>query len=262
MTDRGIGLAAAVDRDTIVGVAELAQTLGFHSFWLNNPPGGTALARLGAVAPGVPKLMLGVGVIPLSHDTPDAIAAGVRDAAIPQTRFYLGIGSGAGPGGVERVRHGVGAVRTRLGCALVVAALGPAMCRLGGEVADGVLLNWLTPEFAERSLAWIREGADRSGRPVPRVMAYVRAAPAGEGEQRLEREAAAYEGYPQYAAHFRRMGAGARETAVHGTPDELRRGLAAWDGVVDEVIVRVIAPTDGAAEIERLVHAVAPASPR
>ena len=33
------------------------------------------------------------------------------------------------------------------------------MCHLAGEVADGVLLNWLTPEHVVRSAEWVRAGA-------------------------------------------------------------------------------------------------------
>ena len=43
------------------------------------------------------------------------------------------------------------ALRGSVASRLVVAALGPKMCRLAGEVADGVLFNWLTPEYAKKS---------------------------------------------------------------------------------------------------------------
>lgn len=142
---------------------------------------------------------------------------------------------------------------------LVVAALGPRMCRLAGSEADSVLFNWLTPQYAKRSIAWVREGAEKAGRPVPRLMTYMRAAMGDEAIRRLEREAATYEGIPAYAAHFERMGTAAMGTAVTGsTPAEVQQGLAAWDGVVDEVVVRAIAAQDTIEDVRRIVEATRP----
>jgi alkanesulfonate monooxygenase SsuD/methylene tetrahydromethanopterin reductase-like flavin-dependent oxidoreductase (luciferase family) len=133
------------------------------------------------------------------------------------------------------------------------------MCRLAGGEADWVLLNWLTPAFAEQAVIWVLEGADRAGRPMPRIMAYVRTALGDEARARLRREAAGYEAIPQYAAHFDRMGVGAADTAVTGdTPEDIQRGLAAWDGLVDEVVVRAITPGDTSADISRLLEAARP----
>src|SRR5579872_2315997 len=139
ITVRGLGLAASVAEPVILGVAREVQEKGFHSFWLNNPPGAAALRVLGEVAPQVPGLWLGVGVIPLTHEGPEDIVAQVQRNEIPLDRFYLGIGSGSGPGGVERVAEGIARIRARLDCTIVVAALGPRMCKLAGQEADGVL---------------------------------------------------------------------------------------------------------------------------
>ncbi len=57
-----------------------------------------------------------------------------------------------------------------------LAALGPQMLRLAGEVADGALLNWATPERITVSRARIDEGIARAGRDsgaVPMTM-YIR----------------------------------------------------------------------------------------
>jgi alkanesulfonate monooxygenase SsuD/methylene tetrahydromethanopterin reductase-like flavin-dependent oxidoreductase (luciferase family) len=57
-----------------------------------------------------------------------------------------------------------------------LAALGPQMLRLAGEAADGVLLNWATPERIAVSRATIDAGAARAGRDpgtVPITM-YIR----------------------------------------------------------------------------------------
>jgi alkanesulfonate monooxygenase SsuD/methylene tetrahydromethanopterin reductase-like flavin-dependent oxidoreductase (luciferase family) len=57
-----------------------------------------------------------------------------------------------------------------------LAALGPQMLRLAGEVADGVLLNWATPERIAASRKLVDAGAVRAGRApgsVPMTM-YIR----------------------------------------------------------------------------------------
>ncbi len=57
-----------------------------------------------------------------------------------------------------------------------LAALGPQMLRLAGEVADGALLNWATPERITVSRARVDEGIARAGRgpdAVPLTM-YIR----------------------------------------------------------------------------------------
>jgi len=57
-----------------------------------------------------------------------------------------------------------------------LAALGPQMLRLAGEVADGALLNWATPEHIAVSRTQVEAGAARAGRgpgTVPMAM-YIR----------------------------------------------------------------------------------------
>jgi alkanesulfonate monooxygenase SsuD/methylene tetrahydromethanopterin reductase-like flavin-dependent oxidoreductase (luciferase family) len=57
-----------------------------------------------------------------------------------------------------------------------LAALGPQMLRLAGEIADGALLNWATPERIALSREQVDAGAARAGRDpgtVPMTM-YIR----------------------------------------------------------------------------------------
>ena len=59
---------------------------------------------------------------------------------------------------------------------MYLAALGPQMLRLAGEIADGALLNWATPERIAVSRERIDAGAARAGREpgaVPMTM-YIR----------------------------------------------------------------------------------------
>ena len=128
-----------------------------------------------------------------------------------------------------------------------MGALGEPACRLAGEIADGVLLNWLTPDHARRSAVWVGRGAEKAGRPRPELYAYVRVALGPGARGRIEDEGARY-AKGSYGPHFERMGATPVETAI-AAPDagELVEGLRAWKGVVDEVVLRFL-PASASAE--------------
>jgi alkanesulfonate monooxygenase SsuD/methylene tetrahydromethanopterin reductase-like flavin-dependent oxidoreductase (luciferase family) len=55
---------------------------------------------------------------------------------------------------------------------VLVAALGPRMVQLGAEEADGLILNWLTPEQAALSVRRARETAPAGS--SPRIALYLR----------------------------------------------------------------------------------------
>jgi alkanesulfonate monooxygenase SsuD/methylene tetrahydromethanopterin reductase-like flavin-dependent oxidoreductase (luciferase family) len=133
------------------------------------------------------------------------------------------------------------------------------MCALSGEVADGVLFNWLTPEFALRSGRWVLEAAEQAGRPRPRLMSYVRCALLPHADARLRDEAERYASIPKYAQHFQRMGTSAYDTAVSGTDrEDLQSGIARHEAVLDETVVRAITADDSAESILELLRACAP----
>lgn len=259
VTQRGLGLPVAAPEGVIHAAAVAVEENNYHSFWLNNPPGSHALAVLGDVSGRASAIWLGVGVIPLSAVSAQDIIRQARSNNVPLERLYLGIGSGSA--GIDRVAGAIHLIKTELNCQLVLAALGPRMCRLAGTRADAVLLNWLTPEFARRSIEWVRESAQEAGKPTPRLMAYVRAALGEVAIARLRKEAGNYESIPQYSSHFKRMGVSAMDTTVTGaTEGEIQEGLAVWNGIVDEVVVRAVPEQDTVDEVRRIIFAARPVS--
>jgi alkanesulfonate monooxygenase SsuD/methylene tetrahydromethanopterin reductase-like flavin-dependent oxidoreductase (luciferase family) len=183
----------------------------------------------------------------------------VKTTALPLDRLLLGVGS-PNPDSLKRVRTGIAELRSKLSTRLVVAALGPQMCRLAGEVADGVLFNWLTPEYARRSAELVRAGAAAARRQPPKLYAYLRVALGPTAAELLQQEANRYAAVPAYAANFERMGLKPVETAIAAqNRDDVQRGLAAWNGVVDHIIVRSITVKDTVDEHVALVKAAAPA---
>lgn len=253
-TEKGFAVFAGVSSEIILASAREAEALGYRSFWVNHPGPVDGLGSLAAAAAETRRVDLGVGVIPLHTRGPESIVEGVRGHALPAARLLLGVGS-PNPQALKRVRDGVAAVRTQVSARIIVAALGPKMCALAGEVADGVLFNWLTPEYARRSAELVGAGAAAAKRPMPRLYAYVRVA-LGAAAERLTEEGARYDAIPAYHAHFVRMGVKPVDTAIAAaSPDGIKTALRAWDGAVDEVVLRAITPKDTVEEHVALVRA-------
>src|SRR5215467_15866617 len=173
----GLGFAvfAGTSPDVIRASAKEAERLGYSSFWVNHPGATDGLAALALAARETQHIELGIGVIPLHTRGPESIVQGVKSTGLPLDRLLLGVGS-PNPEALKRVRAGIGELRRQVSTRIIVAALGPQMCRLAGEVADGVLFNWLTPDHARRSADLVRAGAASAKRPVPTLYAYVRVA--------------------------------------------------------------------------------------
>ena len=255
---RGFALFAGTTSDNIRASAREAEALGYSSFWVNHPGATDGLGALATAARDTRSIALGIGVIPLHTRGPASIVEGVRGHALPLDRLLLGVGS-PNPSSLARVRSGIGELRGQLKTRLVVAALGPKMCRLAGEVADGVLFNWLTPEHARVSAEWVREGAKAAGRPAPLLCAYVRVAVGPAACDRLAEEGARYAAIPAYGAHFERMGVKPVETSVAAQrAEDVAPALAKWQAVLDEVVVRAITAEDTVEENLALIRAARP----
>jgi len=259
-TRRGLGIAGSLDHRIVEQVARATEQAGYGSFWANDTPGGEGLASLAAAARATDGIDLGVGVIPVDRTTPDQIAARLVELGLPLGRVIVGLGSGgARTGSVELVRGAVEALKRLVPVRVYVGALGPRMTRLGVEVADGLLLSWLTPDAAREAAEFVRDAAKQAGRPTPTIATYLRLS-LPEGEGRLVEEANRYAGYPAYAAHFARMGVAATETTISGTDPEIRGRLALFDGVLDEVVVRAIASDETPEAYLALVKAAGPSA--
>jgi probable F420-dependent oxidoreductase len=265
----------ALGPDLAVSTARSAADLGYTSFWTaetTGPEAFTVLAAAGAAAPG---LDLGTGVVALQLRTPMvvAMAGATLQALHPDRDILLGIGIsspvvtqrwhgvpyGARP--LARVREYVTLLRAclsgervdfagdfyqvkgfRLGVRLgerrpriVVGALNPRMLRLAGELADGVLLNYLPASHVPWSVDRVREGGDAT------VYAYVHAGVCErhEGVDNARRDLFSYAVVDSYARNFERAGFG-DEVA------EVRARFAAGDrdGAVAAVSDRMVDAID------------------
>lgn len=238
--------------------AARAAELGYRSFWTAETTGPEAFSLLAAAGAAAPGLDLGTGVLALQLRTPmvAAMGAATLQALHPDADILLGVGISSpvvtgrwhgvayGDRPLDRVREYVTLVKAcltgekvdfdgdfyrvrgfRLGLRLgdrrpkvVVGALGPAMLRLAGEVADGVLLNYLPASHVPWSVEQVRAGGDAE------IYAYVHAG-VGDRDQALDkarRDLFSYAVVDAYAASFRRAGFG-------DEVDQVREAHAAGD---------------------------------
>lgn len=236
-----------------VGVARLAaglEALGYDELWANDGRRGSGLATLAAAVETSARLDLCVGVAPLSERSAAQIAAEAELLRIPHARLVLGVGTGAGSS-LDAVREAVAELRRLLpDVRLAIAALGPRMCRLGGEVADVVLLNWSFPDRIAWSRERIAEGAAAAGRPMPRVAGYVRVAIGREASDRLAAEGERYRQRPRpYTRLFEAQDATERGVPGVAAPDarEVPALLAPYRAALDSCVVRALPVASDAA---------------
>ena len=138
---------------------------------------------------------------------------------------------------------------------IYVAALRPGMLSVAGEVADGVILNWLAPEDVPKSVAVVREAAERAGRDPKSIeitaRIFVNLDPiTPESETAVRRHVAGYLNVPVYrhfqewlgrtealSAMWRAWEAGDRKAALAAIPQTF----------LDDLFTRARCPRSGSA---------------
>jgi alkanesulfonate monooxygenase SsuD/methylene tetrahydromethanopterin reductase-like flavin-dependent oxidoreductase (luciferase family) len=135
----------------------------------------------------------------------------------------------------------------------------PRLCRLGGALADGVLLDWMLPDQLAKARRWVQEGADEAGRPAPSVASYVRVAVGSGSLQRLRDEECHYGNInDNHRKHFAAMSVPLASVGVAAsTPLQVREQLAPYQSALDLPIVRVLANPD-ATSLSAVADAAAP----
>ncbi|TQS43059.1 LLM class flavin-dependent oxidoreductase [Cryptosporangium phraense] len=261
----GTALISASSPADVVAAAADAARRGLDSFWTNQMPGGwdplTLLALLDerppeigtaivATYPRHPVTMaseavtlqaarggLALGVGP-SHAWYVEQALGLSYASpLRHTREYLEVLRPLLHGRPAR-SHGVDTaldVRAEPP-ALLLAALGPKMLGLARELADGVVLTWVTPEVvAERIVPAVAPGA----RVVVGLGVVLTNDPDAAREQ-VARDFGMAGDLPAYRASLSRSGiASVADTVVIGDEPELTRALDRYRdaGATDVVLM-------------------------
>ncbi len=222
---------------------------GFDSFWVAETTGTEAFSTLALAGMTVPGMGLGTGVLAVQLRTPMLAAMGAATlAGLPNVgAVYLGVGISSpvvvgqwhgtdyGDHPVQRMREYLTLVREclsgeavtfdgdfwscrkfRLGTRfehapqLVLGALNPKMLQLAGELADGVLLNYLPASAVPWCIEQVRAGERLAGRAegTCTIHAYVHVGVCTVDDARVpgQRDLFSYSVVPAYARAFRRAG--------------------------------------------------------
>lgn len=261
--------------DDIIAAAAQAADQGFGSFWLPQIFGVDAITVAGVIGREVPGIELGTAVVPTYPRHPMMLAQqALTTNVLAGGRFTLGIGlshqmvietimglsfekparhmreylSILGPLIRDRsVAFSGDTMSTQVGidvpgaeaCPILIAALGPRMLGLAGELADGTV-TWMTgPETIGGHIRPTMDAsAEEHGRPRPRVVAGVPVCVTDDTAAARERAAKVFQVYgilPSYRAMLDREGLdGPADLAVVGDESEVRAGLARFaDAGVD-----------------------------
>src|SRR5437868_3877861 len=223
-------------------VAREADELGFAAAWIAEANAAEGMSLLGAIGQVAPNIGIGTGVLALQLRTPPlhAMAAATLQQLAGDRDVFLGVGISSpavagqwhGAGYTDRpiaqVREFLTLLREclsgetvtfegdfytvkrfRLGLKLdgrrpkiALAALNKQMLRLGGELADAVLLNYLPATLVPWCVERIREGGDA------RVFAYVHCGVTVRDRYAdlARRDLLNYAVVPAYAMQFERGG--------------------------------------------------------
>jgi probable F420-dependent oxidoreductase len=264
-------------------IARETETRGYRTAWVGEASGTEAIVLSTLIATHTTTLKIANGVIPVQTRTPIVYGqAAATLAHLAPGRFALGLGLSSeiivgqwhglpfAPS-IQQMREAVQIIRMtaagervnfdgkfyrlknfRLAIPapsppprIYLAALGPRMCELAGEVADGVLLNWLPPSAVPVSVRHVEVGAKRAGRSLSDidVAVYVRTCVTDEPaavRETLARDITGYAIVSVYARFFAECGfaeeveavnaawkAGDRAGAVKGISDRALDGLGA-----------------------------------
>ena len=201
--EKRLALTVPLDEFTLAEHGDLAREaegLGYRDAWSYEADGIDAFAPL-ALAAHTSGLRVGTAIVNVYTRGPATLAMSAAGMAeIAPGRFILGIGSGSDViveswnGGafakpLTRVREMTQFLRRALAgervvfrgdtfgvdgfrlsrppaapIPIYVAALRAGMLALAGEVADGVILNWLAPGDVPRCVAVVRAAAAKAGR--------------------------------------------------------------------------------------------------
>lgn len=274
----------------------LAEGLGYETVWVPEGGGRDSLTALATVAMKTERVRLGTGILPIFARTATNTAMGAAGmAAVSGDRFILGLGVGHRPSvegrdGVPfrmpmaRLRETIRIVRglldgdavttngrhfnvdgVSLGAAtprervpIYIAALGPQMLEMAGEMADGVLMNWTAESFIPQAIEHIERGARMAGRDISEIdiAGYVRVAPGGDEDAvraSLQTQVARYASNLFYRNFFVETGFGDEmaEAADALAAGDLGRASEAITREMQDQVAVVGSPEECRAALER-----------
>jgi alkanesulfonate monooxygenase SsuD/methylene tetrahydromethanopterin reductase-like flavin-dependent oxidoreductase (luciferase family) len=268
----GRSLGEAVER------VKLAESLGYESVYVTHVAGRESLTVLSVYAQQTTRIRVGTGVVPIYTRTPATMAqtaatidelSGGRltlglgvshrpvvegwhgqtiDRPVAEMREYASIVRailrGEDPPAGEKWQTGFHllGIETRPELPLYIAALSPAMLRLAGEIADGVILWLCNPRYiAEVVIPEVTAGREKAGLGLEGfdIVAAVPGASTdrpSEAFDAMRRDLIPYFGLPFYRAMIERTGFEADIAAYDAAAGDLAAMQAAIsDGFLEEL---------------------------
>jgi probable F420-dependent oxidoreductase len=294
MSRYGLTMPPDLDPHAEIELAQRAERLGYSDVWNGEVSGADGVASIAAAAVSTTTVRLGTGILNVYSRSAFVLAMAAASLQnLSRGRFCLGLGTSsprivAEWHGVDfdrplsRVRDTVAAVRVLLAgerCDLeslrlhgarltlpprqpvpiYLAALGPKMLRLAGEISDGVIVNFVAPADITWVVSELAAGRSGSDRPRAEVIARVFLPYPGEDEAAIDtvREVIAnYATTPVYRALLQRIGFSRQVRAsLQARADKDRSG--ARRAIDDEMIsaLAILGPPE--AQRSRLAQYVA-----
>lgn len=234
-----------------IELATLAERAGWQGFWVAEATSGDAVATAAAVAARLESSRVGTAILPMQTRNPLLLAmAATSIGQVAPGGFVLGLGTstpliiedwhatpwGSSPlqltrecvalvrrflagervttdAGRWRYRRAQLAARPPARIPVYLAALNDRMLELAGEIADGVVLNFVTMADVAHAKRRVAAGAARVGRDLAdfELMVFFRATVTDDYEavrERYQRELFTYVMAPVYQRMFAREGFG------------------------------------------------------
>ena len=275
--------------DDIVSTARRVEQAGVDDVWMANIFSHDAISTLALVGREVPRIGLGTAVTPTYPRHPVAIAQqALTTAAASGNRFTLGIGlshklviedmfglsydkpanhmreylsvlmplvrgeTATFEGEQYRVANVALDVPDAERLPVVVAALGPVMLKLAGELADGTNTWMVGPRTMESHIiARLRDAAGAAGRPDPLVVGgfpIVLTDKPDDARAKIAENLTIYGQLPSYRAMLDREGVdGPADIAIAGDENALRGDLKRLEDMGVTHFNAAIAATDDGA---------------
>jgi len=246
MARLGIVLApfATLPAAEFVAVARETEARGYHAAWTGEASGYDAITLMAMIATHTERLHVGSAVLPVQTRTPVVLgqsAATLNHLAPDRVVLGIGLSSKVIVGdwhglsfapSLQQIREAVQIIRAVASGERVSfegkfykvknfrLTLGPEMLELAGEIADGVVLNWIPPETVPSSIKHLEAGAKKAGRTLTdfEIASFIRTCvtddPAAAREA-LARDITGYTTVDAYASFFRNAGFAEEVDAVN-----------------------------------------------
>jgi len=240
-----------MDSDHAIAFAQKVESLNYSALWLPETTGRDPFSHISMLLANTESLVFATGIVNIHHRHPGVTKqAATTLAEMCENRFLLGLGVSHAPlvEGLRQLDYSkpLSAMRNYLTAMknspytsvppsedppYVLAALGPRMMELAGEMTDGAHPYWTTPEHTAQARQLL--GRDKM-LCVEQKVAFT--TDKEVAYQTVRTELARYIHLPNYRNNWKRLGFSEEE--IDATSDRFIDELVAW-GTLDQINERL-----------------------